>query len=161
ISSQTILGSTIGTFVFEGALDIRRNERLEGAASAGYRLQTTTGDNRILNIDFDVRHVSPRFSPMETGRTSTNPYTVELNARAQAQVAASTFVNLSAGYSVGRSGFADRATMSVGVSRRVGRFNVGANYSYRKEPTRSEHRGVLSISLPLSSREYARTSYET
>lgn len=160
-SAVAVVGTPIGIFGAEAALDTRRGERREGALLLNYRLARVGAGGRQTRLDVDFQLRSRGFSPLETALNARNVYRYDLAVRFQQALRFDLFASATASYSRGRDGQPDLRTGSFGLSRSFGRLNVFAGYTYRDDGRRREHRGSLSLSVPLSRRQFARASYDS
>lgn len=160
-SALAVVGTPIGIFGAEAALDLRSGESPRGALLLNYRLARTGASGRQTRLDLDFQLRSDGFSPLETAAGVRDPYAYDVAARFQQALRFDIFATVTAGYSKGRAGRPDLTTGSAGLSRSFGRINVSAGYTYRDDGVRREHRGSVGLSVPISRRQYARASYDT
>ncbi len=125
-AAQMVIATPLGIFGIEGALDRSDTEKLQHSALISYRLNgvSKTGQQNILAIDFALR--SARFSPMDRSNGRINPYRYDLSARYQRALTQNLYATASAGYSGRRGATRDLRTASAGLSRSIGRINLGA-----------------------------------
>lgn len=161
LGALAVIGSRIGTFAFESSLDFARDESLQWAAVGSYRFNLPTETNQLRAIDAQVIYRSPRFSPMFEVFGQRTQYSLETNFRVQTPLAEKIYGTFGGGYSRARTAASDLWTASAGISRTFGRVVANANYTFRKDSLGTDHRGLFSISIPLSSRQSARASYDT
>ncbi|QNE32429.1 fimbria/pilus outer membrane usher protein [Sphingomonas sp. NBWT7] len=161
LTGIAVLGTPIGIFSGEAALDARASERLNGAVTFNYRLARVGSAGRQTRLDLDFQLRTRGFSPLERARDVRNLYRYDVAARFQQAFGTFLFGTATAGFSRGYGGQPDLKTGSFGLSRSFQRLNLTASYSYRDDGIRREHRGSLSLSVPLSNRQYMRASYDT
>lgn len=161
VSGQAVIATPMGVIGLQGAADFNSHDATQWAALASYRLRSSGDSGMQSSLDLDVEYQSAGFSPMAPIGTEPNQHSLDVTARYQTALWRKAFGTFGASYSKGRPGFRDLVTASAGVTQRIGRFNVSVNYLYSKDAPRSDHRFTLSISIPFSSNQYARASYDT
>lgn len=161
-SGQVVIGTKVGIIGFEAAFDLNEYEKTQAAVSLSYRYRQSSPEGRQTSFDVDLQYRTRGFSPMETIGAERNDYRYDIIARYQADLTSDIYGTFGVGYSKGYDATPDQKTASAGLSRRFGRINLGLNYVYRDDgANRSDHRGILTLSVPLSRRQSFRTSYET
>lgn len=161
ISGEAVVATSLGVFGLQAAGDFNSVDPAQWAALASWRLSSSTQSGAQRSFDLDIEYESAFFSPMTPIGTDRNRYSLDITARVQTPLWHDAYGTLGGTYGMGRRGYRDEVTASVGVTQRIGRLNLSANYVYTKDAPRSDHRVMLSISLPFSSNQYARTAYDS
>lgn len=159
-TGQVVVGTDFGLFGLEGALDLNKDERAQISYLFSYRLRDQDKNGQLRALDVNLQYQSARFSPMEPAGLNRNRFSYEANARYQMGLNDKTFVTLGATYSVGRDTQRDVRAFNAGLTRRFDRVTVGLNYSYRND-ARQDHRVGLTVSIPLSRRQFVRSGYDS
>lgn len=160
-TGQVVVGTDFGLFGFEGALDLNKDERAQVSYLFSYRLRGQDKRGLVKALDLNVQYQSARFSPMEAAGLDRNRFSYEANARYQTSIDTKTFLTLGASYLIGRDAQPDVRAFNAGMTRRFNRVSVGLNYSYRDDALRSDHRVGLTISIPLTRRQFVRAGYDS
>ncbi len=162
LSGQAVVATPIGIIGLEGAVDFNENEDPQSAFTLSYRVNHPAAGNRVAGLNLDIQYQSAKFTPMDVSGPGINRFSWTLSARYQTPIDERTYLSITGGYSISRNPtLPDVRTAGASATRRFGPFNATAAYSYRDDERGREHRGVLSISLPLGSRRSARASYDT
>lgn len=161
ISGEAVVATPLGVFGLQGAGDFNSVDPAQWAALASWRLSSSTQSGAQRSFDLDIEYESAFFSPMAPAGTERNHYSLDITARVQTQLWRDAYGTLGGTYRLGRRGYRDEVTASVGVTQRIARLNLSVNYVYAKDAPRSDHRVMLSISMPLSNNQYARAGYDT
>lgn len=161
LTGLSVVGTPLGLFAVEGALDSGVDDDLQGAVLLSFRSIQSRRDGRQDRLEIDLQAQSERFSPLEAAAFTRNRYRYDVTGRYQTSLAYDVFATVGAGFSKGRGAQRDLTTVNAGLSRSFNRVNVGINYSYRSDSALAEHRATVSISVPLSRRQFARASFDT
>jgi len=161
ISGQAVFGTKLGLFGFEFATDRNDREPLQFAALISYRLVHDGFSGQPNRLDIDFQYQSARFSPMQEADLYRNRYRYDINGRYQFSFDRRLYATVGGGFGKARGSYADLITGTAGLTRAFGRFSVSANYLYRDESRIKEHRGTVSVNIPLAPRQNARASYDT
>lgn len=161
ITAVAVFGTLIGLFGLEGAIDRNSNEKLQASLLASYRLTRPRQNGREDRLDLDFQMRTARFSPLEPAGLSRERYRYDVTARYQTSLPYGVFGTIGAGYSKGRLLQRDLKNLNLGLTRSFNRLSVSTNYNYRSGSPSSDHRATMTLSLPLSARQYARASYDT
>lgn len=161
LSGQAVVATPLGIFGFQGAADFNSVDRTQWGALASWRLRSNTESGAQRSFDLDIEYESAFFSPMTPIGAEPNSYSLDVTARFQTPLWHDAYGTLGATYGKGRRGNRDQVTASAGITQRIGRLNLSANYVYTKNAPRADHRLMLSISMPLSTNQYARAAYDT
>jgi outer membrane usher protein len=161
VTGLAAIGTPVGIFGVEAAFDAQGHDPLEHAFIMSYRLVGEGRNGRHTRFDLNLERRSAGFNPLEPTLGRLNPYKFDLSTRFQTALPFDTYASVTAGYSKGRAGLEDLRTASAGLSRSFGRLSFGIGYGFRNAGVGPEHRGSLTLSLPLSARQYARASFDT
>lgn len=159
-TAQIAIATSIGVFGVESATDMSEGEAPEHALLASWKLTLPSEDSRTeLILDFE--RVSDQFRPLESAPSTPNPYAWEADARIQTRLGGNFFLTLGGGYSEGRVEDDSQTRYSANVTQSFERFSVSGGYSYAEIGSDRDERWSLSLSIPLGSRQTARTRYES
>ncbi|MBW8296714.1 hypothetical protein [Sphingopyxis sp.] len=161
LGGSVTLAQNIGTFAFIGAVSDTAGRRGSRFLVSYQKSLENFSILRLPVVNLEVGYTSGRFAPIG-GRNELNLVDVEVRGRLAAMLPGGTNIGLSGSYFSRRRGLSGSYLISATGSRNVGPFTVSLTAERaRSFEKRTDHRALLTISLPLGQRGNLRSSVDT